>query len=545
MASTTKSMKSQALLQPTTTTTSMETLPDVKFFLSRLSYPLGGTVVGTVVIRRPPMNVIVTVPGEMNGDKRHFDDTEMSSSLSSLHSKPTKTSTSTVSLRDQLQSVTIVCAGFCKIDSRWHNVDDYRKIYGPTHPHLLQLCQTTFDADLLAQSSDTVCFWATNGMEALQLQERRAGRWKNIRTVHEVDVKDNVLAYTFRVDLPRDLPHSLHATTCKYYYVAHLLIKTSSQQQILKRPFLVTTDPYATAKSTLQQSQQQSSSPSMVPTTRVKFGTCLGMAHSNGLPCHLSASELARPAGQMTVKHNNNQNNTSRLANNHDCQTIQIRNSQGQPVCVLRVMGLQTATPGCYLHLEWQFDKHPVVPCYQVSACIQGEERAVMENGTSTRTRSILVDTCHDWVEPGITDTISKSLLLDNGVGINSNGTQVGMTEDGFPLCGLQTDLVHIRLWLQVDITVDGESSSSHSTSNNNLEYSNLSLQLPLHVRHELVDEDELIVEQEDQVMPLTELLGIEDDPEFPVRDIRRDLKNLARTMQRHWTRNETEKIDP
>jgi hypothetical protein len=468
-------------------------------------------VVGTVLIQRPKREANdVNEEGDDQEEhsqetspnqQRHDDDSEHDGNSASSSSS---SQDNRLSLRDELESVTIYCAGFCKIDSRWHNVDDYIKIYGPTHPHVL-LLQEKFDAELLTQPKDTVCIWATNGMEALQLPERKAGRW------HELSKHDDkdIFSFTFRVDLPHDLPHSLSTNTCRYYYVGNLLIKTkhSQQQQLLKRAFVVTTNPHATPSTSIV----GTNSTQHIASTRVKFGSCLGMAHSNGLPCHLSASELARPNGQMTVKTQN------RLIQ-QDVQTIRVRSDQGQPVCLLTVMGLQTLTPGNMLHLEWEFDKQPVVPCYFVAACLKGEERAVIETTSTTKcTQSFLVDTCHEWVEPNVTDTVAKSMLFDHS------------------LCNVSTDIVQIRWWLQIDMTVDAK---------NGHDYQILTLQLPLHIRHEVMDEDEVLLEQEERVTPLTELLGLPEDPAFPVQDVYQDLKNVARILHGHLRqRNQNDKI--
>ena len=74
------------------------------------------------------------------------------------------------------------------------------------------------------------------------------------------------------------------------------------------------------------------------------------MAHSKGLPCHLSATEIHRPKGQMTVVQRDYNRSTQ-----HDIQTIRVSNAQGRPVCVMTLIGTQTMTPGSKLHIQWDF----------------------------------------------------------------------------------------------------------------------------------------------------------------------------------------------
>jgi hypothetical protein len=499
------------------TTPLSELLPDIQFFLSRPSYPLGGTVVGTVVIRRSrsnQRNKLEKMEGSIAEDGKYDDRNHRRSTNNSLPEE--EIDDDGPSLREILQSVTVYVAGFCKIDSRWHIVSDYTKIYGKVHPYLMSL-QDSFDADLFLQSEDTVCFWATNGLEVLQLPERREGRWDN----EEMKRGNAVLAFTFRVDLPNDLPHSVNATTCRYFYSANVLVKMQTQQQVLKRNFLVTTDPdQAALPSSMTAASKQhhsSNTANMIITGRVKFGSCVGMAHSNGLPCHLSASEIQRPTGQMTVVQRDRNSSVQ-----EDVQTMRVSNASGQPVCLMTLIGSQTMTPGSHVQIIWDFPKtfEKWIPCYQVSACIQGEEHAVFEDGSTKRSRTFLVDTCHEWVEPGITDSISKTMLFSSN----------DMTLEGTP-CNLSTDIVKVSMCIRVDITVDGEPNANGIIE----DYHTLPLHIPCRIRHFLENEDELMEMEETRVVPLRELLGeTEDDVAFPTKDILPDLKILATHMERH-----------
>ena len=280
-------------------------LPDIEVTLSRPSYRLGSSIVGTVRI----------TPNE-----RHDPD---------------------VNLRFLLSSVTVYVAGFCRIDSRWHNVSQYKKLYGDRHPQLEALYKT-FDTELLTQShgsnggDDTVCFWATQGLELLKVKERSVGEYAEA---------GNQLAYTFRVDIPLDLPHSVSgATTCRYFYSAEVLIKSNAQQKVIRAPFQVTTHPDKPPPPPIT-SASTGSNLNKIGMGRVRFGICEAMGHSIGLPCHLSATERHRPKGQMTVT-------TSRQQRN-DLQTLRVSNAKGQPVCVLTVVGATKMVPGTRVHLKW------------------------------------------------------------------------------------------------------------------------------------------------------------------------------------------------
>lgn len=410
------------------------------------------------------------------------------------------------SLRSALKSVVVYVAGYCRIDSRWHGVADYTKIYGQVHP-FLQLLYQDFDSDLLLPpaAEETVCFWATNGLELLELKERQSGavftnNTSNNDKVHNHDASP-LLAFTFRVDIPMDLPHSINATTCRYHYSADVLIRTSTKQRVIKTPFAVWTNPQEPPR--IPRSQQQRNN-IVIPGARVKFGTCQGMAHSNGWPCHLSATEIHRPKGQMTV--------ALARSSREDVQTLRVSNTKGQPVCVMTVVGAAKLTPGSRIQLQWDFPERisaskSWIPCHQVAACLEGEELAIYEDGKRTRTQSYVFDTCHEWVDPGVTHRVSKTLLLSMDAP-----------------CNLYTDVMELFIRCQIDITVK-----------ENGEYTNLRLELPCHVVHSLGEETSMLDEDEEQqVLPLSELLGKKVDPrdEFPTNDITSDLKILALQME-------------
>lgn len=499
-------------------------LPEIQVFLSRPAYPLGGAVIGTVLIQqRQP------------------------------HRRE--------NLRSLLESVTVFLGGFCKIDTRWHDCSTYTKIYGKTHPYL-QLLHQKFNAGLLDKNEDTVCFWATNGMEALDLPERSDGRrWKKNETNFERGLRDdvhvdnhendfgieddrnseindndaidpNTLAFTFRVDIPKDLPHSVHATTCRYFYTAYVLVKTATEQKVLKKNFRVL--PAAASPNSNDRDTNLART-----SARVKFGTCFGLAHSNGLPCHLSMTEIHRPKGQLMVVQNHCL--VQQYNRNNDVQTLRVSNASGQPVCILTVIGSQSLCSGSCIHLQWDFptehhnrnDSHYIdgwIPCHQVCAGLQGEEFAIYEDGSKKRTQSFLFDTCHEWVEPGVTSRVSKTLWLSSSGDGNDGNTS--HFEGGAPPCNLKTDVMDVSTWCRIDITVREQNNNQMSKEGGG--YQNLSLQIPCRVQlrnSSNYDDEHDRIEQ--QVQPLNELFDIgTENIAFPTDDIRSDLKTLSLTME-------------
>ena len=437
-----------------TSSDSSSELPHVEVFLSRHAYPLGSAVVGTVFVRP-------------HKEQQNED------------------------LRSILQSVTVYVAGFCRIDARWHNVTDYIKLYGKVHPFVQSLIAQGIDQGLLTPPEDTVCFWATNGLELLELPERKEGKWDGSL--------DNMLAFTFRVDLPFDVPHSVNTNSAKYSYSAEVIIRTSAKQRVVKTPFLVWTNPKQPIGDPRSQQQQANRA---ISAGRVKFATCQGMAHSIGLPCHVSTTEINRPKGQMTVALPHSRD---------DVQTLRVSNAVGNSVCVMTIFGATKLTPGSRIHLQWDFPEtisasKSWIPCAQVSACLIGEEKAVYEDGTTTRSQSFVFDTCQEWVDPGVTQRVSKTLLLSMDAP-----------------CNLYTDVMELTITCRVDITVK-----------ENGDYNNLKIEIPCHVVHSFGQEEDIFEREENETLPLAALLGHDVDQKsvFPVHDITQDLKNLALQLE-------------
>lgn len=441
---------------------SSQPLIQVETFLSRKAYRLGTTLVGTVLVRHPPS---ILEEGDMQPPP----------------------------LRNTLKSIVVYAAGFCRIDPRWHNAEDYARIYGSVHPFIQQV---DFDAKLLTHGAgkDTVCFWATNGLELMTLPERKNGKLES----KENNDNSERLAFTYRIELPMELPHSINATTCKYYYMVNILIKTQSKQKVIHSPFVIVTNPQKPPGVPLSKQDKNSRA---IMSGRVKFGECRGIAHAVGLPCHLSSTESHRPKGQLTVL---------QLPRRPDVQTVPVTSPSGKRVCVLTFVGCTKITPGSRLQIEWDFPRQMTpecAPCFQVSACLMGEESAVYEDGKTKRTQTHIFDTCHEFVDPGMTQRVSKYLLLS----IDSP-------------CNLVTDVMELTVKCQVDITIQ---------EGKNGKYNNLKIELPCHVMHQLEKDADQAALEDTRITPLAAMLGIEPDKTFPTEDIVPDLKVLSLEMEK------------
>mmetsp|Transcript_12062 Transcript_12062/g.18658 ORF Transcript_12062/g.18658 Transcript_12062/m.18658 type:complete len:553 (+) Transcript_12062:16-1674(+) len=459
----------------------------VEIVLSRPAYRLGGTVVGTVRLSPGPL--------------------------------------SNISPRDLFHSAQVYASGRCRIDSRWHNVKRCANVYG-THPLLDSLiddrveniaAQANEEEFVLSSSSATktvsrdgatVCFWATNVVNLLELVERDVGCWDDVKPQSlKVCVKEQTdeegkdepilddedhknvsapdqslrtsrsspplehqqISFTFRIDLPTDIPHTVTATTCRYFYSVVLCGKTTEGKLfVVNAPFTVLT--------ALQQESNDSAAHE-----RVKLGSCSAVAHSVGLPCHISATELDRPEGQITVNRNVGLCSTISRGN---VQTLRVADQFGTPCCMLTAIGASITSPGGRIVLHFDFpginvendgsNTNTWLRCQQVSCCLEGEEVATREDGSRKKSRSFLFDTAHEVVEIGFTERISLDLAL--------------------PLdcpCTVKTDLLDISLRCTVDLTVEQSDGGGG--------YSNLRLELPCKIVHSAYA-DELENETDDDL---------------------------------------------
>lgn len=534
--------------------------------LSRPAYRLGGTVVGTVRWRKRkkrPRRRQQQQGGVAAGvdndavDTNDDDDNDAD---------------------DELQSLTLIVAGRCRLDPRWYNVTEYQKIYGRRHPSLHDLPSVSGAVGNNSNNNNndnTICFWATDRVELLPLQERTTGRWWEdcrpqpiiLRTaaistttsnntneqeeedrklpandtaaprpvpgvavssgaqpqqknttkhqqqqqqqrhkLHRRQLEREQLAYTFRVDLPTDLPHSVAVTPCRYYYTVLVRVhrkpkwslrpgpNNKNRRQQYRRPIWIqvpftvlteTSTMTTTTNSRVMRSPraQDDHGVTVGKGTRVQIGSCDAVAHSAGLPSEaVPATELHQISGQLTVHHHGASHYRhirpaySQQQHQNAIQTMRVSDTQGRPVAILTVMGAAVMCPGSRLLLKFSFPIHDQpprhhnnnndsddaddawVPCYQVCACLQGEEVAIHPNGARTRARYHVFGTAHSEVlDPAYTEQVCLDLTLPTTAP-----------------CSLQTDVVDVAISCLIDITVGDRNAPN--------KYSNLRLTVPCHV---------------------------------------------------------------
>ena len=545
------------------TTTVQDENPFIEVILSRSSYRVGESVVGTIRLVPP--------------------------------STTTTTATNSKNPRDVFSDSYLFVAGYCRVDPRWHQASEYAKVYeSRAVHHKLQNRQHSSSGGVVLIDEHCICFWTSEVILLSELQERTIGRWEDVkpkpiigkrigsdesatsngvnpsaRNGHQDPNNDKKstsngslssyptkslnqqqLAFTFRAELPINLPHSVQANSCRYFYT--VMVGTRVKLPSTRKQWLRHGTPLRVLSLRPDQpppQPQQSTRPTIYP-----IGSCTAMAHSVGLPCHVSATELHQPTGQILVNRRGLRSMTRRNpdAAAQNLQTMRITDLQGIPCCVLTVMGVSTTSPGSRMVLKFDFPRGnnqttsstSWTPCYQVSASLEGHEIAIGVDGTQRkRAQAYLFDTAHATVDPDCTERVNLSLLVP----LDAPTT-------------VQADVVEVSVKCTIDITVG---------SSKTLTYSNLRLELPCRIVHSL-SEYEVVLSGEDEdqdeddaylKLPLDELiLGpsyrssgsdcyLSDDPplietaalrvtqeanhpsSFVTKDIQQDLKMLSLRM--------------
>ena len=192
----------------------------VELTLSRSCYNIGDTIVGTIRLIR----------GSDAGTTKKRSQ--------SLQSKTYLTG----SIGKQIEPFTdaiVYVSGKCRIDPRWHNEKQVTDLYG-SHP-ILNSLPIQPEQKSSSHAKQSVCFFATNYVDLLELMpERRMNSSKidccndvNLSNVEEIAMKSSIsisnhagtravnkdsVGFTFRVDLPDDIPPSTNAICCRYFY---------------------------------------------------------------------------------------------------------------------------------------------------------------------------------------------------------------------------------------------------------------------------------------------------------------------------------------
>ena len=402
------------------------------------------------------------------------------------------------------KSVSLCAAGRCRLDPRWHKVSDYSVLY-LKHPALRDL----------PVDPNTVCFWATENIELLDLHEREEGRdennsdhWNKNNSPSSLDsfcqeepktrnLKHQQAAFTFRVDLPADIPHSLSASSCRYFYAVIVRLElndygnaATNKPLWLQVPFTVLTR--ADFNST---SPSLSSVPFGPSGGRVQLGTSQSaVAHSSGFSCPIvTATELHQIEGQLTVHRHGAALFRRRYHGDLQyLQTMRVADPSGRPVGILTMIGANMLYPGSRLTLKFDYPKSASssqfggndnknsnlsewLPCYQVSACLQGEEFAIQKDGTRRRARTHHFQTAHEIVDD-CTECACLNLLLPVDAP-----------------CSVRTDVLEISVVCLIDIIVEATTQQGKDPG-----FRNLRLEIPCRVQHAALGSD--CKEEEDEV---------------------------------------------
>ena len=316
--------------------------------------------------------------------------------------------------------------------------------------------------------------------------------------------ENHQLAYTFRVNIPhnspnalseeidttppfaKQQPHTFHGVSCRYYYLIVVrlqpkesAISTSSAeiqwitQVVTVVPEFHTDDTGLYSLNRPSMDVAASSSSSNLPSMQI-------MAHSNGVPTRLTALELNQWEGRYTV----NRFGAAMYRNVSRGQSLTIVDPTSKClVGVLTILGTPNhLRHGSRLTLKMDFPIRHQLPnedviapvrfisCYQVSACLQGQEVAIVTSSSSsssrtnqtkkrTTARRYVWDAANELVDPDTTNSVAMDLLVPETVP-----------------CSIQTPNVELNIQCIIDIAIGTSVRGS-------IEYRNIHLEIPCHVR--------------------------------------------------------------
>jgi hypothetical protein len=470
----------------------------VQILLSRPQYRIGSSkpVVGTILVTH-----------------QQSQSTDSSQSSQSIH------------IRTVIESLQVSIVGLCRYDPRWFNsttIEMERKRTASTvnlpigfvlPPHTIPFWTATEPIELLHVTERTFGKWDdVNPMKPIQLpfttppsaaksntndQVEASMTDERTRNHSQMEEKDQ-LAYTFRISIPKhnensiatttsegntalqqqfNMPHSFAGVSCRYYYVivVRYVLKSTSNPVIVEwvQCPIVILPP-------LHIDETNGCSESLASFSKIHV-----MAHCNGLPTRLSAIELNQYEGQYTVNRNGPALYHDQQSSSINGQRMAIVDPTTQlPVGALTLLGTpNNLHPGSRLTLSIDFpmpsqssnhittptnNAKASIPCYQVSACLQGEE-IVMTNVSSrkrTTARRYIWDTAHECIDPDTTECVALDLLVPETI----------------PYC-IQTRNVERNVQCIIDITIGTTTTNSSSSATRKIKYRNLHLEIPCHIR--------------------------------------------------------------
>lgn len=437
--------------------------------------------------------------------------------------------------RSSVQSIDLMLVGYCRLDSRWHKASSYP--FPPDHFHVGGEASRKYWA--LPKASNV--FWTSEMTDLLPTptypeyvsqppkdlltpqpiqdapeEEEKVTKMEVSRDLQRVlstkDFVRGLMSFSFSVNLPTNLPPTIVATSCRYSYtVLHRIrFKDNPDTSLIWKecPFSVLT----------VDSGRQVGNEEQQGLAKCKSRISV-VSHGDTILCTLRSTEIhdSSGLGQLTVHHNGpTMFRPVSLGSPRDCQSMRVSDPSGKPVTVLTVLGAAKLSPGSRLLLQFDFPdiekvgKGTWAPCYQASACLQGEEVALQQESRGSlpkrhRARKHLLSTAHEVLDPACTERVCLTLLVPSDAP-----------------CSATTDILEISIWCVVDLTV-GTSSSSNG-------HQNLRLEIPCVVGHpksafeSQVDEDERVDDIVDESVD-----------SFYSNDIRRDLKQLSHAVLKYY----------
>mmetsp|Transcript_7967 Transcript_7967/g.15002 ORF Transcript_7967/g.15002 Transcript_7967/m.15002 type:complete len:564 (+) Transcript_7967:60-1751(+) len=239
--------------------------------------------------------------------------------------------------------------------------------------------------------------------------------------------------FTFRCDLPADISPTVNATSVRYYYsVVVYALCSDGKSIVVQAPFTVVSP------------GEKIGNTNDGMKTKISIGSVYALSHCSPYLLPLSLAYKSEPWSVSVCR--------KRHGHGVDASTNHKTITVGENGCVcgwLTIMGGGRMAPGDCIDLRFivattATHEYDMLPCYQVSACLQGAEYAININKDRAKCRSYIFDTDFERIYPGASNLISLSLNLPE----QCPGT-------------ISTDFVEICVTCRIDFTVKAKNSSS------------------------------------------------------------------------------------
>lgn len=233
----------------------------------------------------------------------------------------------------------------------------------------------------------------------------------------------NPLFFTFRADIPKDIPPTVSAVSGRIFYstVVHVVTKKEGKSIVIQAPFTVI------ASSNVETFKNN------VSKTKISIGAVHVVSHTKPYLIPLSSTYKSEPWSLSVKRQHCRPDNIKTISvGDHD-----------KKCCSLTIIGGGVIVPGESILLQFSFPCHnyplgkDVLPCYQVSACLHGNEYVIENDRTRKKSRTYSFDTDHLEVIPGVTTSVSLRLRLPHDCPIS-----------------VSTDFFAIQVACRIDLTV-------------------------------------------------------------------------------------------